>query len=255
MSNSCGGVIEYDGRNIDVPPLAWHKKPAVFGGNVYRRIEGENVISGKWARSVFALDAHEYSRDDFPASSALNQDDVDSFREAVISRNTGYEHFSRDEFMRRTGIYSGRHMTFAGALMFGEILDLRAELRHNDVNAAAGARNIWSAYIDLMPKLTQKLSPQSSALFKKAIINALLHSDYNIDTHINIAITSSPARAVIDNPGIIRGITRNYRLKRMFDLAGIHHTHNQVLILKQDMLNFRTSTTIMLEGMPEAFML
>ena len=41
----------------------------------------------------------------------------------------------------------------------------------------------------------------------------------------------------------------------MFDLAGIIHAHTGAVTLKQDMLNFRTSTAVALEGMPEAVML
>lgn len=255
MSNSCGGIIEYDGEVIDVKPLSWHKKPAVHNGHVYRRIEGENVASGAWAKSVIASDARDFSRDDFPVNCPLDDRDTEAFREAVISRHGEYRHFSRDEFLRRAGVYSGQYLTFAGALMFGDMLNVRAVLWHKGRGAETGAANIWSAYAGLLPKLTQKLSPDSSALLREGFINALLHSDYNTDTNINIYITSSPARAIIDNPGLIRGTVRNYRLKRMFHMAGITHKHSGVITLKQDMLELRTQTTIRLAGLPEAVML
>lgn len=253
MRNSLGGRIEYDGQVIYVPPLIWYRKPATHKGRVYRRIDGENIISGTWARSIMA--SHEFSRDDFPVMRALDNEQVNAFRDAVISRNDSYRHFTPREFLRRTGIYSGKYITFAGALMFSRCIHVRAVLSHKGQVTEASARNIWSAYTDLLPRLTHKLSGKCSALMRESLINALLHSDYNIDTHINITITSDPPRAVIDNPGLIQGDIRNYRLKKIFSLAGITHSHNGVIRLKQDILNFRTSANILLEGMPEVVML
>ena len=253
MSNSLGGQIEYNGQIIDVPEFLWHKKPVTHNGQVYRRIEGENIISGAWARSLMAN--RDFSRDDYPVTCELNSTNINAFRNAVISRNGEYRYFTRDEFLRRTGIYSGKYITFAGALMFGECINVTAVLRHNIYHAEASARNIWTAYTDLMLRLTQKLSWRCRAVFREAFINALLHSDYSTDTNINITITSDPPEALIDNPGLVRGDIRNHRLKRIFDLSGITHTHSGVIRLKQDMLNFRTSAGVALEGMPEAVLL
>lgn len=253
MSNSCGGSIRYDGEVIDVPPLVWYRKPAIHDGKVYRRIEGENVISGAWARSVMAT--HDFSCDDYPTECVLDWGQVSAFRETVISRHDEYGYFAQDEFLRRTGICSGKYLTFAGALMFGNCVSVRAVLDHHGVSAEASARSIWMAYTDLLPRLTCRLASECSALFREAYINALLHSDYTINTNINITITSAPPKAIIDNPGLIRGDTRNYRLKRMFNLAGITNHHNEVITLKQDMLNFRTNAIVFLFGLPKAIIL
>ena len=253
MSNSCGGKIYYDGQVIDVPELLWYRKPITYNGKAYRRIEGENVVSGRWARAMMAN--RDISRDDFPLSCSIDNKQLEAFRSAVISRHNEYKYFRRDEFLRRTGIYSGKYITFAGALMFGNCINVRAVLRHRNIAAEVSAKSIWTAYIDLLPRLTHKLSGECSAVMREAFINALLHSDYKADTNINITITSGPPRTIIDNPGLIRTDIRNHRLKKIFDLAGINHEHNGVINLKQDILNFRTIAVISLEGLPEAIML
>ena len=244
LANSSGGIIKVEGGNdIPVEPLEWYEKPAVLDGKVWRRIEGINIISGMWARSVMAS---RDSCDDFPAdNSHLHDDDIDSFRKIVFRLHPELTEFTHDEFMRRTGIFSGKHITSAGALMFGETLNISAELLHKDIHTKIESYNIWEAYTNILPRITRNLLDKSAESVRNALINALLHSEYILDTHINIQILSSPARVVIDSPGIITQSIRNHRLTRIAALAGISA---DTLHAEHDMLNFRTISTILING-------
>lgn len=249
---------------IHVQPLKWNIRPAVIHGRVYRRIEGENVISGRRARSIMSMDSCTFSRDDFPVKAMLDEDCMNEFRDSVLRLRTSYENLSRDEFFRRTYVYSGKHLTFAGALMFGKIILVRVKM--NDIKI--DAHNIWRAYTDILPRLTQKLSRDCAIAFREAFINSLLHSDYNISRSINVTIKPRPLRAIFDNPAIIRGTIRNRRLEKMFVLSGISRCKGEGIrriksyepnfTLQQNMLNFRVKSAIHLEGiesLPEAIML
>ncbi|MBQ7544634.1 MAG: hypothetical protein IJT02_06790 [Synergistaceae bacterium] len=240
MANSSGGIITLEGgRKISV---ATSETVQVLGGKVYRRIEGQNVLSNKRARSVMAL----RSGDDFPAEdSRLDSESVEAFRRVVLGRNAGLRQFARMEFMRRTGIMSGTHVTFAGALMFGEALTVKAELRHKDIRAEIEQHNIWDTMTVILPRLTRRLSAKSADNVRDALASALLRADYCLDTHINIAVLSSPPRIETDCPGIIRPRIRNHRLARMFALAGFS---SSFFPAEQDMLNFRAHSTIFIEG-------
>ncbi len=244
MSNSSGGVIKVEGdSDIHVEALKWYEKPIALNGRVLRRIEGVNVICGAWAKSVMAC---RDSCDDFPAEdSVLDSELLENFRRAVVSRHEGYSELTHDEFLRRTGIFSGKHLTTAGAFMFGEGLKIRAVLRHGEIHAEIHEANIWGAYTRLLPRIARALSAKSSGEVKNALTNALLHAEYSLDTHIDISILSRPARIVIDTPGIITGSVRNHRLNKLFTLAGISAG---AICAEYDMLNFRTLSTIHIEG-------
>ncbi|MBQ7220953.1 MAG: hypothetical protein IJS28_08245 [Synergistaceae bacterium] len=244
LANSSGGLIRIeDGREIRVAPLEWYEKPQILDGRVWRRIEGENIISGVWAKSVMAS---RYACDDFPADdAALHEEYIGEFRDAVIALHPELAEFSRTEFMRRTGILSGKHVTSAGALMFGEAITVSAVLTHGDIHAKIEACNIWEAYTDILPRITRTLSAKSAQRVRDAVITALLHSDYSLDSHINIFILSGPARIETDSPGIITHALRNHRLSRLAGLAGITA---DIPHLEHDMLNFRTVTTTYIEG-------
>ena len=250
MANSSGGVITLEGgRKIHVDPLEWYDRPQTLNGRVWRRIEGQNVASSLWAKSVMARDAQTLSADDFPVSAdtPLNAESLEAFRHIVLGRHEEYRCFARDEFLRRTGIFSGKHLTSAGALMFGETVNVRAVLKHGKTHAEIEALNIWDAYTNILPRITLKLSAKCTESVRDAFAGALLHADYTLDTHITAEILSSPPRIVINYPGLIRPNVRNHRLARIFALAGFHapiHTH-----AVQDMLNFRAITTIFLEGL------
>ncbi|MBQ7215182.1 MAG: hypothetical protein IJS39_04280 [Synergistaceae bacterium] len=244
MANSYGGVIKPEGKeDIRVEALKWYEKPIALNGRVWRRIEGQNVICGAWAKSVMAS---RDSCDDFPAEgAALDSELLESFRRAVLGRNEEYSALTHDEFLRRTGIFSGRHLTSAGALMFGEGLMIRAVLRHGKLHAEIHESNIWGAYTRILPRITRALSAKSSGEVRNALTNALIHSDYSIDTQIDISILSEPARIVITSPGIITGSVRNHRLHKLFTLAGISAG---TFTAEYDMLNFRTVSTIHIEA-------
>ncbi len=236
-------------KAIHVEPAKFYMKPLIYNDRVFRRVEGVNLISNRRSISIMTSEAQEFSRDDFPVrTSKLNEDDINNFRAAVITLHEDYKTFSRQEFLRRCGVYSGKFLTFAGALMFGEIIRVHARLKYFDVNAELEAKNIWRAYTEIMPKLTCKLSRTCAEDFRVIFINALLHSDYNISRRIIITITSNPPKVLIINPGIIRGITRNYRLAKMFEVSGISHV-KKTFTLQQDMLNFRVKSELMLEGL------
>ena len=244
MSNSSGGVIKPEGESdIHVEALKWYEKPIALNGRVWRRIEGQNVICGAWAKSVMAC---RDSCDDFPVEGAvLDSELLEDFRKAVLGRNKEYSALTHDEFLRRTGIFSGKHLTSAGALMFGDGLTIRAVLRHGKIHAEIQEANIWGAYTRLLPRITRALSAKSSGEVKNALINALIHSDYNISKRINISILSRPARIIISSPGVITSSVRNHRLYKLFTLAGISAG---ILCAEYDMLNFRTVSTIHIEG-------
>ena len=245
MSNSSGGVIKIEGgEDIRVNALEWYMKPKSLDGRVWRRIEGVNVVSGRWAKSVMAT---RDSCDDFSNDEAvLHDNEIDEFRERVIAIHPEFEEFSREEFVRRAGIFSGRHITSAGVLMFGEALNVQAKLTHGEIQAEIKARNIWETYTDILPRITRRLSAETSRGVRGAIITAIINSDYSLDAHINIRILSEPARIIIDSPGIITHSIRNHRLSRIAKLAGVS---SDTLNAEHDMLNFRTIFTIHIEGL------
>ena len=279
FANSSGGVIVADGfdpvrlipsgiaysvieSGVYVPPLVWHKKPAVYHGRVYRRIEGQNVISGLRARVIMAGDSREPSRDDYPVRNiALREESVSNFHMKVTSLHSEMMRFSRDEFLRRIGAYSGEYMTFAGALMFGDIVRVRAVLDYSGGHAEISAVNIWDSLAEILPRLLAPLSSKCAGAFREMFVNSLLHADYNAGDDINILITSNPPRVSADNPGTIRGTVRNHRIRKMFALSGItrgNNLHGLDIIrgympsfrLEENMLELRTSAAIPLEGRP-----
>ena len=244
MLNSYGGVIKPEGESdIFVDALNWYDKPIALNGRVWRRIEGQNVICGAWAKSVIAC---RDSCDDFPADdTALDSELLEDFRRVLVSRDDVYLALTHDEFLRRAGIFSGKHLTSAGALMFGEKLNISAALKHGELHAKIQESNIWGAYTRILPRITRALSTKSAVEVKNALTNALIHSDYNIDTQIDISILSKPARIIISSPGIITNSIKNHRLYKLFTLAGITAG---TFTAEYDMLNFRTVSKIHVEG-------
>ena len=129
--------------------------------------------------------------------------------------------------------------------MFGSELEVRAVLKHRNIQAEIEAHNIWRALREILPRVTRKLSPKSSLAFRNIFTSTLLNADYSLASNINIYILASPPRIIIDAPGIIRSSLRNHRLARIFTLAGFPA---QPLDAEQDMLNFRFVATIPIEG-------
>ena len=239
-----------------VESLSWHDKPQNLNKKIFRRVEGINLISSKFYSSLMAADSLEFSRDDFPVDNiSLDDESIKKFRLTVMKFHEQYKYLTHKNFLRKTFIYSGKYLTFAGALMFGDLLRIRAELNNNGQIISLESKNIWRAYSEILPRLTIKLSDRCADSFREIFINSLVHSDYNIDNHINITINSRPARVIINNPGTIRGITRNLRLQKIFSLAGIRTNgldfiklYDKSFKLNQDMLNLRVSATLSLEG-------
>ncbi len=227
-----------------VKSLSWHDKPQNLNKKIFRRVEGTNLISSKFYSSLMAADSLEFSRDDFPVNNySLDDESIKNFRRLVIKFHDEYKSLNHQNFLRKSFIYSGNYLTFAG------------ELHNKSQIISLESKNIWRAYSEILPRLTLKLSDRCADSFREIFINSLLHSDYNIDTHINITINSRPARVIIDNPGTIRGTTRNLRIQKIFSLAGIRtkglesiKLYEPSFKLNQDMLNFRVNATLSLEG-------
>ena len=244
MQNSNGGIIFLpDNQELHITPS---DSPVSLNGNVWRRIEGINVISSKWAKSILA--SHDSCDDITIENDSLNYDYINEFRDKVIKNNDYYSQFDMNEFLRRTGIFSGKYITFSGALMFGDTLRFSAALIHKNIHVEIHAVNIWEVITKILPRLTIKLNHSSSQNLKSSLINTLLHSNYNIDKHINIKIIASPPRALINYPGIITRPENNLRLKKIFDLASMKTAQPQNINQEQDMLNFRIISTIKLTG-------
>ncbi len=193
--------------------------------------------------------------DDYPAENViLHEDSIDEFRKKVTALHGEYGEFPRDEFLRRTGIFSGKFLTLAGALMFGESMSVSAVLSHKVLSAEIGAVNIWGAYTEILPRLTCRLSYESAQKFRGAFMRALLNSDYSLGRNILITITSGPSEAVIDNPGILGRSGKNRRLRKIFALAGMLPCRKYFTPPEQA-TPYRISTTIPLATLPEAVML
>ena len=193
--------------------------------------------------------------DDYPAEDTiLHEDSIDEFRRRVTALHSEYAEFSRDEFLRRTGIFSGKFLTSAGALMFGGAVNVRAVLTHKELSAEIEAANIWGAYTEILPRLTCRLSYESAQNFRGAFLRALLNADYSLGREIFITITSGPPRAIIDNPGILGKNGKNHRLTRIFALAGMLPCRKYFTPPEQAEHD-RVRTVIPFATLPEAVML
>ena len=200
------------------------------------------------------MNSVNFSSDDFPVMNAyIDSDCLNEFYETVIDHNEHYRKFSAGEFLKRSYVFSGKYLTFAGALMFGNIMRVKATLAVGARHVAIEAVNIWEAYNDLLPRLTSKLSFRCREKFREIFVNALLYSDYSIDNVINITILPQPPRALIEYPGTIDSRIKNYRLQKIFELSGIIRANNERTHenLEQDILNFRVRATIKLEGISQ----
>ncbi len=239
---------------IKILPLSWDSKPLFFNGIFYRRVEGVNLISSRnSARLTYC------ARDDKPAANFyIDPESLNDFHDYLINLHNEYKNFSPEDFLCRSFIFSGKFLTFAGALMFGNILRVRAVLDTPNNHAEIEAQNIWDAYRNILPRLVNKLSPGCSQSFQEIFINSLLHSDYRAGNLIEILITSRPAKVLITNPGIIINKTRNNRLKKIFELSGILIKNRNLesvkkfmpsFKLEQDMLNFRVKASLNLKGL------
>ncbi|MBQ9419833.1 MAG: hypothetical protein IJU31_05580 [Synergistaceae bacterium] len=210
--------------------------------------------------AFIASDVEDFSRDDEPTVNFyINPESVNDFYNTVIKLHDEYRNFSVGSFLCRSFIFSGKFLTLAGALMFGNIIRVRAALEYSK-RIEIEENNIWDAYKNILPRIANKLSARCSHAFQEIFVNALLHSDYKIDNFIDIIITSNPPKVLIDNPGIIKRTSRNHRLAKIFELAGLSQrwrglwTVEQYMSsfrLVQDMINFRVKASLTLEGRTE----
>jgi hypothetical protein len=114
-------------------------------------------------------------------------------------------------------------VTRAGQLLLG-ILPGGGPLRLRSAEAEKEARfapNLWSAYSDILPDLLNSLTENCADAVRECFMNALIHADYDAGP---VEIETDGERVLFSNPGLPRtrgtGGARNYRLLRMFGLAG-----------------------------------
>jgi predicted HTH transcriptional regulator len=241
---------------VEVRPAWWTSRPVVLSdGRSYRRIEGNDVLSGRSSLFKQAIDALEVSRDDRAAGIApaavLESEDAPKFRAAVVKLRPEWERLSGVNFMKRALVLDadGR-VTRAGELLLGRSVPL------------AGCPNVWRACERLLPDITAPLSPACAAAARECFLNALVHADYD-EGWIELRIAGGVL--TLSNPGLPRDgayYPRNYRLYRMLTLAGvirapgagrksglgIIHSFTPHFQLKRDMLTLSTVAELALES-------
>ena len=256
--------ISFEAKNLEkvsiikINPLPEREKPLFYDGKFYRRVENSNLISSMRSAALMARSALAVSKDDEPAMNLyIDPESLNDFYETVINLHDEYKNLPHEDFLCRTFIFSGKFLTFAGALMFGNAIRVRVILDSQDKHVEIEAQNIWDAYKNILPRLANKLSPGCSRAFREIFINALLHSDYGIGNLIEIFISSNPAKVSIINPGIMAGHVRNFRLKKIFGLSGMSIAGQCLetvkkfapsFMLEQDMLDFRVKASLPLVG-------
>ncbi len=247
---------------IKISPLDFYLKPAVFNSRVYRRVEGINLISGM---SAVRYMAKKFDDGAINFKCMLNQNSVKEFHKAIISRDKSFEIFDRQEFLKRSLIFSGKYLTRAGFFILGEnSVNVNMTLKSSNgkiVNLSA--RNLWIAYSDMLPRLISCLSNECASAVFEIFMNAFIHADYELSDTIDILITDNPLELKITNSGLPMTInnsySRNFRLMKIFKLLKSAHGNNYgSLIIKkfspdfkleQDMLNFTSTAKIKLEGL------
>jgi hypothetical protein len=247
----------------------WFLRPLCVGANflrgigiasgvssraVYRRVEGNDVMSGLDARFRMALDSLERTRDDHPVSGLSIRDlDIDSavsFRRAVLAGSPHWANLSEVNFLKRVLVLDDdEKVTRAGQLLLGaspahskkKDEPLRLRRAGGVASEAEGgeerfASNLWSAYSDILPELRDSLAEKCADAVQECFMNALLHADYDagrveIETDVGGDREEGFIRVRFSNPGLPRsrgvGNARNYRLLRMFRLAGVIRAHER----------------------------
>ena len=274
---------------IQVYPVEYYKRPLIFNNKVYRRVEGINLISNNISRLHMAgINTSFYKSDEIIKSAVLNFEDVNNFREAVISNNPEFKFYSEKEFFKRSFICSGKYLTQAGFLMFGhDSININVEiiLNINKNITSLRAGNLWQGFYDMLPKLILKLSNNCANAVREIFLNALIHSDYNYydyyaghENKIKIEIyneenenLNNPVIKII-NPGLVmsfnenENVCRNLRLMKIFKLLTKNKNKNNnnkesgMKIIKDydqnfkyelDMLNFYTIAKLKLESIED----
>jgi hypothetical protein len=226
-------------------------------GVVYRRIEGNDVASGLDARFRMARDALERTRDDHPVP-GLSVRDLDiesavSFRRAVLTRHPHWANLSEINFLKRALVLDDdEKVTRAGQLLLGVSPNLSGvspnlSIKESELAAESGplrlrrgeearfASNLWSAYADILPELLGGLTEKCAGAVRECFMNALLHADYDagrVEIDMDAGEDKNGEQFIrFSNPGLPRarvaGSARNYRLLRMFRLAGVVRGHHE----------------------------
>ena len=99
------------------------KRPLFYDGKFYRRVENVNLISSRRSAVLMARSVFGISNNDRPAMNLyIDQDSLNDFYGTVIKLHDEYKNFSVEDFLCKSFIFSGKFLTFAGALMFGNIM-------------------------------------------------------------------------------------------------------------------------------------
>ncbi len=229
--------FENEGKNIliiSVAAAAWHKRPVIAGDTfrgAYRRIEGIDVLSGLQASFRLSFDAMEISRSDLPVSeiglSELHQETLDSFREKIAEAIPKWRYLSEQEFLHRTLVLSDGFLTEAGYLMLGKSgTRVRINFKPGDSGEEEifEVRSLWKAYTEFLPRLTDGLESACARAVRECFLNALIHAEHE-EGGIIVCVSGDILR--ITNPGLSRAVSsgfsipRNFRIMRMFQLAGV----------------------------------
>ena len=210
---------------VRVKPAGWRLRPVRVGkeARAYRRVEGENVISGREIRWRMALDALETSRDDSPvpglAMSDLDGESVASFRDKLTSRRPGWKALSMENFLKRTLVLDEcGGVTRAGELLLGKNSNLVRFQKIQDVS------NLWLACEVLLPRMSAGLTAVCAEALRECFVNAMLHAEHDAGV---IDIELGDGTAAFSNPGLPRSSARgesearNYRLMRIFAMTGL----------------------------------
>jgi len=226
-------VVSNAGKKIltaRVEPAEWRLRPVCVGNSayVYRRIDGENVISSQSVRWRMALDALEVSRDDatVPGMTFLDLDSksIASFRAVLSARFPKWKDLSMENFLKRALVLDERGaVTRAGELLLGKNSNLvRFSSRgKQEVHEAA---NLWTACTVLLPQISGNLTAACTEALRECLVNAMLHAEHDAGV---IDVELGDGVAIFSNPGLPRpsahneNETRNYRLMRIFVMAGL----------------------------------
>ena len=239
-------TLESGNKNLlaaRVGSVEWFRRPLCVGGDyvhgTYRRIEGVDVISGRSVRLRLALDALEVSRCDHLVS-GLSVHDLDaagiaSFREKVLEHTPQWRALSEVNFLKRALVLDDRErVTRAGQLLLGadgsELVRLTQQLGED--SQVGVAYNLWSACVTFLPRLCEGVAKECASAISECFMNALLHAEHDagcveIKTEIKTETGQNGGVVSFANPGLPRtqlfgeSEPRNYRLMRMFKLAGL----------------------------------
>ena len=247
-------VISEAGKKIlvvRVESAEWRVRPICVGkeARVYRRIEGENVISGRKIRCRMALDALETSLDDTSVPgmtlSDLDDESVSSFRDKLVAVFPKWKALSVENFLKHALVLDEcGEVTRAGELLLGKNPN-RACLTFRDAQKTQHIPNLWLACEVLLPQISSGLSATCAEALRECFVNAVLHAEHDagivdVEFRDDMAIFSNPGLPRCLEQGKSKSEVRNYRLMRIFVMAGLARNAGQGLkIIRKYDANFR----------------